>query len=275
MQLQKSTLALVAAAATMAVNSAQASLIFQMDFNDAAGNQSLADRGTTGVTGAFAGGAGYSSTVAPSNSGGFSGSFDGINGSSVDFGDIDALDGLTDLTITAWVRSSTANSGSASSSSRIVWDRTGSTGFDLYYHDTDSELELVLDGTVVNGGGSFPGQQWTWIAVTYDSSESEATFYTGNGTTLSAGDTVAIDKGALGSNDSSFFIGNRSDGLRPYQGLIDNVRVYSSVEDAASLTTIMTFDDVPEPNSLALLSLGGLLVASRRRRGSANAEQSA
>ena len=49
--------------------SVNADLIFQMDFNDADGNQSLIDRGTTGTTGSFTGGATYSTIVAPSNTG--------------------------------------------------------------------------------------------------------------------------------------------------------------------------------------------------------------
>jgi hypothetical protein len=52
---------------------AQAALVFQMDFNDAAGNQSLTDRGTTGVSGSFTGGSAYSTDVASVNGGGYSG----------------------------------------------------------------------------------------------------------------------------------------------------------------------------------------------------------
>ncbi len=143
---------------------AQAALVFEMDFNDSDGNQSLTDRGTTGVTGSFSGNATYSTDVAPVNGGGYSGSFGGTTGMA-DFGDIDAVDGLSTMTITAWIRMSSAGEGGAG---RIVDDRDEG-GFRFYYHDDNDELEfLANDPPEANGGGSICGQQWTWIAVTYE-----------------------------------------------------------------------------------------------------------
>ena len=244
---------------------AQATLIFQMDFNDADGNQSMTDRGTTGATGSFGGNATYSTDVASVNSGGYSGSFDGTSGAA-DFGDINALDGLTAMTITAWVKSTHTTLGGPSGSARIVSKRTGANGHDLYYHDTDNELEFVANSSpVANGGGAISAGAWTWIAVTYNGSN--ATFYTGDGTTLSAGDTVALANGAINSNAEALLIGDRAGGGRTFKGLIDNVRIYNSVEDSASLSSIMQFNDViPEPTTFGLLGVGaGLLMFIRRR----------
>jgi hypothetical protein len=256
-------------------STAQADLVFQMDFNDASGSASLVDRGTTGETGAFTTrGASYSTTVAPSNTGGFSGSFNGTSGAA-DFGDISALDGLTTMTITAWIRPDGLNPGGSLGSGRIVHKRMNVDGFVFYYHDSDLELEFVGEGGVTNGGGSFAGQQWTWVAVTYDGTQAtnNVTFYTGDGTKLSAGSMTSLDKGALLANRTALRIGNNRVGTRTYSGLIDNVRIYNSVEDAASLTSIMQFDDVgttvdiPEPGTYALLAgLFGLVCAMMRRR---------
>jgi len=256
---------LILALGIFAAQPASAALVFQMDFNDAYGNESLLDRGTTSVTGTFSGGSAYSTTYAPSNYGGYSGSFDGSSGAA-NFGDINALDGLSTMTITAWIRMDSAGE---SGSGRIVQKRSGITsGFETYYHGTDSELEFVAKGTpVANGGGSITFGDWTWIAITYDGTD--ATFYTGDGTTLSAADTATISKGSLGSNGVSLLIGNIAADSRTFDGLIDNVRIYDSVEDAASLTSIMQFNDalfVPEPSSTALLGLGGLALMLRRKR---------
>ena len=260
-------LALIAGGLATA-STAQAALVFQMDFNDADGNQSLLDRGTTGVTGAFTGNATYSTDVASVNGGGYSGVFDGASGAA-NFGDINALDGLSTMTITAWINMDNAGE---SGSGRIVQKRDGNTsGFETYYHSTDSELEFVAKGSpVANGGGAIAFGSWTFIAMTYDSVAQQATFYTGDGTTLTGPDTVALNKGALGSNSVSLLIGNNAADSRTFDGLIDNVRIYNSVEDAASLASIMTFDDaaaIPEPSSAALLlGLCGLTLTLRRRR---------
>jgi maltose 6'-phosphate phosphatase len=239
-------------------------LVFQMDFNDVDGDQSLVDRGTTGATGTFSGGANYSTTVAPSNSGGYSGSFDGSSGGA-DFGDINTLDGLTNMTLTAWVRPSTLNPGGPIGSARILSKRSGS-GPELYYHDDDDELEFVIDGTggntVFNGGGSFSGQQWTFVAVTW--SGTTATFYTGDGTTLSAGDADTGAAQTLGATTANLVIGNNNAGNRTFDGLIDNVRIYKTVKDAASLQTIMQYNDAANstPNPRVTLSTAADLVDS-------------
>jgi hypothetical protein len=51
-------------------------------------------------------------------------------------------------------------------------------------------------------------------------------------------------------------------GYRPYDGLLDEVAVYDKVLTADDFLARV---NVPEPGSLALLSLGGLLIARRRR----------
>jgi maltose 6'-phosphate phosphatase len=217
-------------------------LVFQMDFNDAEGNQSLTDRGTTSVTGSFAGTATYSETVAPFNTGGFSGAF-ATGSDAADFGDIDALDGLSAMTMTAWIKSSAVEVGGTVGSGRILAKRSGS-GFELYYHNTDDEMEFVADGagtTVFNGGGAIAVDQWVFLAVTWTGGT--ATFYTGDGTTLSAGDVVTGTAQTLSATNAVLRLGNNAAGDRLYQGLIDNVRIYKTVKDATSLQTIMQYND--------------------------------
>jgi len=55
---------------------------------------------------------------------------------------------------------------------------------------------------------------------------------------------------------------SRTDGLRPYGGLLDEVAVYDSVLSGSDFLARTT---IPEPGSALLLSLGGLMLLRRRR----------
>jgi len=94
--------------------------------------------------------------------------------------------------------------------------------------------------------------KWHHVAFTYDSAEGKIRSYTD-------GVASAIENsydGALLASDSDLFIGS---GRKPWDG-IDDVRIFDralSPEEIAAM--------VPEPATMLILGLGGLLISRRRR----------
>lgn len=115
-----------------------------------------------------------------------------------------------------------------------------------------------------NGGGpeisvsSFAGindNLFHLFTVTRDSSNNLVAYLDG-GSVKSQTDT-----GSFTNSSAGVWLGRRQNFTSPFNGTIDDVRIY---DDALSPLEVAAL--VPEPSALALLGLGGLLLARRRRR---------
>ncbi len=148
---------------------------------------------------------------------------------------------LPQLTMGAWVRTSTLNSGlrkfigcDDGAYDRVIGlDNRQATGFGY----------TAFTGVGVMGGGPVPvsTEQWTFVAVTYDQTAGEAVLYVGLDASTVAPLTVAT--AATGFGTSSQFttsIGSlRSDSnAEGWVGDIDNVFFYDEVLSEAQLTAI-------------------------------------
>src|SRR5688572_2178592 len=165
---------------------------------------------------------------------------------------IPALQNLSAFTITGWVNARSNVTGSGGN--RIIsWINNGGNGVDLVYQSNGS-LRLGVDGwpdfspafsspSKIPNNAAVPASNWTFFAVTYQSN-GQVQFYFGNNTadaTLDVTRTYTAP-GVTGTNIAKLAIGsfnsatrNSSTYDRMFRGMIDNVKVYSSVLNLSSI----------------------------------------
>jgi hypothetical protein len=146
---------------------------------------------------------------------------------------------------------------------------------------TTDNLPLAQGG----GGSTTLTQQWVFFAISYDGTltSNNVNFYSGTiGSTVSLINQGTINAGAITDDAVGFALGNGWNAFsRPFDGLMDNVRIFGSKTDAtgvlglSDLQYIQSQDlnnealaIVPEPGSATMIASGiALLGLVRRRRG--------
>jgi len=143
----------------------------------------------------------------------------------VDCGNDSTLNITGSLTITGWIY---PKGFGQSGWGRIVdkGSGTASRGYSFLVNKTNSNLEYVIYGGTVAGSNAdtITLNAWQHVAVVYDESSATVTFYV-NGEQVGSSpyDTAPAD-----SVPDPLVIGRRGyDGLRAFDGLIDDVRIYN------------------------------------------------
>ncbi|MBL0870159.1 MAG: LamG domain-containing protein [Phycisphaerales bacterium] len=118
----------------------------------------------------------------------------------------------------------------------------------------------AFTGTGVIGGTPVVANQWTFVAVVYDQTAGTVTLHV-NGTSVSTNSTA-------GSGWSFTRIGTNPSFNEFYGGQIDNVFFIGRALTPGEITTIREggINAIPTPGAGAMLLMGGLLGAKRRRR---------
>ena len=277
------------------------SQILEYKFNDSGTTSASTGSDTTAVTllnssgvatdlhgGAGSGVSGLSGDLAFDNTASTGMGTAGIGGRA-NGGDINAVDGLSSFTILGWLKSpDSGDTGSISGARLVEKNQNTNAQISLQYHRTaaNGSLSLTLGTssstatTAFSTGTSTLGalSSWVFFAVTYDgtAATSNLRFYVGN-TSVSVtqlGTTQDFDKGSLNANTANFIIGNLNGNSRPWDGYMDNVRVYGAtsgtggVLSSSALESIRAADAVPEPQSVVLLALAGVawLMKGRSKR---------
>lgn len=119
----------------------------------------------------------------------------------------------------------------------------------------DSAAPTVVIG--LQGDTSIGDGLWHHVAGTWDTATGVQNLYIDG--ILDATQNTGVKTSI--SQDSRYAIGARATsatvGTSIYRGRVDDVRVYNTVEDISSI--------LPEPTTIALLSLGSMLIFRRRR----------
>ena len=201
--------------------------------------------------------------------GGGSALFRGNNTDEVNMGDIDLTGG--GYAITAWV-----NSNGAAPGNDYVAGKEDS--FHLGVRTSPHRLwgSVRTDGggftATGNNGDSVSTSGWVHLAIVYDGSNL-IRYINGVATGTDVANSGNIVSGG-GSNDFDFKVGNDSQAAdRTWDGNIDDVALFDEALSASEVLAIYNgglagqnvAQVIPEPNSFALLGLGGLCVLRRRR----------
>lgn len=268
--------AVAAAAIGLGVgSSASAALITQYTFDEASG--SYANSGTATTVGTING-----NGLHGADGSGVSGqpgdrAYNNIpSGSRVDFGNTPgATGGNTAMTITFWYKAAdasaviTAGSRVLNSDGAIIYGGdTNTGGFRIQLNPTPPDTNVIYSSNAqTEGSGYLQDDTWVFAAIAWDGST--VNFYSGtDSSSLVSQGSVATFAGKTTNefvNTSS--IGNRGGAQfnRQLDVLFDDFRIYDEGLNAAQLEAVR-LEAIPEPGSMALMGLGGLLVLARRRK---------
>jgi fibronectin-binding autotransporter adhesin len=199
-------------------------------------------------------------------------------GRAVHAADFDAIDNLTSFTIAGWFK--TDSTTPIGNNALLLSNRSGVAGVDLAGDpNTPGALRLRVDNGGTSSTAAFGAtQEWVNFAVTYDGTAAQPNtnvfFYAGNKTTplVAAGSGVNIT-GAADQDTAPLSIGAlkfafNNNNTSPFDGFIDNLRIWDSVVPLATLEALRISDAgaVPEPATLSLLGIVLLAFGVTRRR---------
>jgi hypothetical protein len=188
--------------------------------------------GTTVVDGSGYGNNGTGAgSIARTSDGKFGGGIYVIDGGSITVPDAASLDLTTGMTVEAWV-----NPDQATAYQDVVLKETSKGGaWGLYaFADGGGPASVVSVGHdfVANAGPNIPLHTWTHLATTYDG----ATLRLYRDGALVAQRSVS---GAMATSSGPLKIGGNSIWDEPFEGRIDDVRVYNRPLAASELATDM------------------------------------
>jgi hypothetical protein len=173
--------------------------------------------------------------------------------------------GLSSFTITGWYNSSVNPSASGA---RMM---SSANGAEAVAFTAAGGLNLTVDATNLLGTSAnyLTANKWIYYAVTYDGTltSNNVKFYYGDTATAVSASvaTGTINMGAVDAISNNLFLGNRgTTGDRPFDGYMDDFRVYSGVANASFLNTVR-LQAVPEPSAGLLILAGVGMILLRRK----------
>lgn len=175
---------------------------------------------------------------------------DGINSNAfVQVTDNAAQDfGSGDWTVSFWYNLN----GTPSGSHRLVgdYDSSGATSGFLVFADSLGDLNLLLDDGTTSStewiSGTYDGT-WQHVALTFDSAANTVTWYS-NGSQVR---TSSFTGGSINTTDA-LRIGASSSSFGDYEGMLDDVRLYSRELSSTDVTELYNYTGTPTPQTFTV-----------------------
>lgn len=179
--------------------------------------------------------------------------FDGVD-DGVNLDNPSALQSLTDFSMAAWIY---VDSDRGASVDYIVSQYDGggiADGDFLWYVNTNDTLIVNIDGaTAAVTSSVITENEWHYVALTVDGDNRMDLYVDG---TLNVSDTAIGTTAPYLHNANDLKIGSMHAGINPFQGIIDEVRIYNSILTAAQIQSLYKQSQSDEVNTGASQAQG-------------------
>lgn len=179
--------------------------------------------------------------------------FDGVD-DNVNLDNPSALQSLTDFSMAAWIY---VDSDRGASTDYIVSQYDGggiAEGDFLWYVDTNDALVVNIDGaTAAVTSSAITENEWHYVALTVDGDDRIDLYVDG---TLNVSDTAIGTTAPYLHNANDLKIGSMHAGTNPFQGIIDEVRMYNTILTAAQIQSLYKQGQSDEVNTGASQAQG-------------------
>lgn len=142
---------------------------------------------------------------------------------------------LKSFTVCGWIKPATDIGDKA----RLFEATAGNDGLVVLCGPQPGALGLMVNGRGGPGSpeGAYSGQdKWIFFAITYDSTSTQgtATYYVGSpAEAVTQIGTSELPAGSVAATSSPAYVGNSGGFERPFKGLMDNFRLFGSMEDGS------------------------------------------